>query len=131
MAGRELIRELHEASYRRLVIELLAQVGGLARAEAAARDAFAAAYRDDRSVDTALSPHDELRRLALDAIHRRERRRALLERLRLRRSAEPTHADPDARLSPEAQTTLEAVVALPASEREAVVLSALADLPDA
>jgi RNA polymerase sigma-70 factor, ECF subfamily len=129
VAGRELIRQLHEASYRRLVIELLGWVDDLPAAEETVREAFAAAYRDGRAVDTALSPHDELRRAAIDVVRRRERRRRLLARLRLRTAGEPVRR-PDQRLTPRAQETIDALVALPAGERETAVLSYLADSPD-
>ncbi|HSS67605.1 MAG TPA: hypothetical protein VLK34_03570 [Nocardioidaceae bacterium] len=130
MAGRELIRELHEASYRRLAIELLAHADDVRSAEDAARDAFADAYRHGRAVDDAVNPHDELRQAGLDAIGRRARRDRLLARLRLRRPAAPA-AGPDPRLSGDANETLAAVSALPRREREAAVLHYLAGLPDA
>jgi RNA polymerase sigma-70 factor, ECF subfamily len=129
MAGRELIRELHEASYRRLAIELLAYVDDLGAAEDTAREAFAAAYRDGRAVDAAVSPHEELRQRALDAIRRRESRERMLGALRRRAPApEPTRRDP--RLSADAHEVLDAVTSLPHAEREAAVLHYLAELPD-
>jgi DNA-directed RNA polymerase specialized sigma24 family protein len=129
MAGRELIRELHEASYRRLAIELLAHVDDLQAAEDAAREAFANAYRHGRAVDAAASPHEELRQGALDAIRRHRSRARVLAALRRHRPdvATPTR---DPRLSDEANQVLAAVVALPDAERGAAVLHYLADLPD-
>ena len=129
MAGRELIRELHEASYRRLAIELLAYIDDLGAAEDTAREAFAAAYRDGRAVDAAVSPHEELRLRALDEIRRRESRDRMLSALRRRRPAsEPPRRD--GRLSADADEVLAAFAALPQAEREAAVLHYLAELPD-
>jgi DNA-directed RNA polymerase specialized sigma24 family protein len=130
MAGRELIRELHEASYRRLVIELLAHVDQLRAAEDAARHAFAAAYRDSRAVETAASPQEELTRSALEAVGRRERRAQLLAALQRRPRGSGGQRRFDIRLSDDAGATLAAFTALPPAQRKAAVLRRLAGLPD-
>ena len=131
MAGRELIRELHEASCRRLAIELLAFADDLRTAENAARGAFAAAYRNGRAIEAAASPYDELRQQAIEACGRpaaREGPFAILRRRPTEQATLPAAADP--RLSAEANATLTAVVALPPAEREAVVLRYLVGLSD-
>jgi DNA-directed RNA polymerase specialized sigma24 family protein len=129
MSNRELIRELHEASYRRLVLELLTQVDDLRAAEDAAREAFVSAYRNGRAVDEAASPHERIRQQALDEVHRTAARHRLAAVLRRpRRATTPDAADP--RLSDESSATLAAVVRLPRDQREAVVLHFLVELPD-
>jgi DNA-directed RNA polymerase specialized sigma24 family protein len=129
MTNRELIRELHEASYRRLVLELLAQVDDLRGAEDAAREAFVSAYRNGRAIDEAASPHEQIRQQALDEVHQTAARDRLMAVLRRRRRATPPRAA-DPRLSEESSATLAAIARLPPDQREAVVLHFLVELPD-
>jgi RNA polymerase sigma factor (sigma-70 family) len=129
MTTRELIRELHEASYRRLAMELLAHADDLSAAEDAAREAFAGAYRNGRAVDAAVSPRAQVRQRALDVLRRRAARSRLFAALR-RQPAATGAPRADRRLSEESNATLAAVVALPSEQREAVVLHYLLELPD-
>src|SRR5919107_48181 len=126
MAG-ALIRELHEASYRRLALELLAHADDLPTAEQAVRDAFADAYRRGRTVENAVDPIAALRDAAVASLERRRRHARLRARIHLGPTRRPSTSD--RRLLPESRDALVAVTRLPRRQRAAVVLHNLADLP--
>lgn len=107
----------------RLVRSLLVIGGDAEAARDAVAEAFSRAYERWRRVSTMASPTGWVYRVALNELRRRERRRRLESRL-LGRKAPPQHtAPPDA--DPELWL---AVAALPAREREVIVLRYVADL---
>jgi RNA polymerase sigma factor (sigma-70 family) len=107
----------------RLVRSLLVIGGDPDSARDAVAEAFSRAYERWGRVSTMASPTGWVYRVALNELRRRERRRRVESRL-LGRKAPVQHAAP-----PDADPELWlAVAALPAREREVVVLRYVADL---
>ena len=118
------VREIFEASYRRLVVQLYGVTGDLVDAEDAVQEAFARAVAGGarwRDVD---NPEAWLRTVALNVIRRRWRRAKIFTRLAPRIS---TPADIPG-ISEDHVALMNAMRALPTAQREAVALFYLADL---
>lgn len=126
MRDEEGLRELYAASYRRLVGQLSALTGSVAEAEDLVQEAFARAAPRWARLRTYENPEAWLRTVAVNLARSRWRsaRRALAARGRLAADeAQPTPG------SEEHLDLVRALRALPAAQREALVLFHVADLP--
>jgi RNA polymerase sigma-70 factor (ECF subfamily) len=122
----DFVRVLYEASYRRLVGQLYAVCGDMTEAEDVVQEAFVRAVQHSRTVSRADNPEAWVRTVAVNQSRTRWRRRMVAERLQRDVSIQPrTPAD----LSPDRTALVAALRKLPASQREAIALHHLADLP--
>lgn len=120
------LRDVFDASYRRLVGQLYGVCGDLAEAEDVVAEAFVRAADKRRAFEAADNPEAWLRTVAVNVARTRFRRRVLGERLlRLQTPAVVRHPD----LGEERMAIVVALRALPAAQREAIALHYLADLP--
>jgi RNA polymerase sigma-70 factor (ECF subfamily) len=126
MAGQEFVREVYDASYRRLVAQLLAFCGDQETAEDAVQEAFIKAIAQRRHFESLDNPEAWLRIVAVNHVRNRWRRskvwRALMPRLG---SSLPATMP----LSPDHVAVVTALKQLPVELREVVALHHLADLP--
>ena len=125
----EFVRELYDASYRRLVAQLLGVTGSRAEAEDVVQEAFVRAVTHARAVRRTDNPEAWLRRVAVNVARSRWRRsrrwNALVTRLG-GADRPPTGAE---ELTADRLALLSALRRLPAAQREAIALHHLADLP--
>jgi RNA polymerase sigma-70 factor (ECF subfamily) len=121
----DFVREVYDASYRRLVGQLVGLTGSLAEAEDVVQEAFVRAINHARTFQATDNPEAWLRRVAVNLARSRWRR---LQRLAHLRPAlpEPEH---DNDLGADRVAMLTALKQLPAAQREAIALHHLADLP--
>lgn len=121
----EFVRTVYDASYRRLVGQLVVATGDLAEAEDAVQEAFARAVNHARTFRDTDNPEAWLRVVAINVARSRWRRMqrwaGLLPRL-------APLASYDDHSTPDRIALLEALKRLPAAQREAVTLHHLADL---
>ena len=122
MAREEAVREVYDASYRRLVVQLYALTGDLGEAEDAVQEAFvtALAHRPFADLD---NPEAWLRTVALNHVRSRWRHLDVVRRLRTKVPG-PTPAD---EVGPEHVDLVEALARLDEPHRTTVVLHYLAD----
>jgi RNA polymerase sigma-70 factor (ECF subfamily) len=121
------IQRCFDASYRRLVGQLYGVCGDLSEAEDVVAEAFARAVSRRRAFERMDNPEAWLRTVAVNVARTRYRRRQLGERLLGR-----THRTDDAHrppLSDDRLALVAALRALPATQREALALHYLADMP--
>lgn len=123
MAGEDLVRELYDASYLRLVIQLYALTGDLADAEDAVQEAFVTALGRGRSFSSLDNHEAWLRTVALNHVRNRWRHLDVVRRLRTKVPG-PT---PEAEVGPEHVALVEALTRLDPGHRTVVVLHYLAD----
>lgn len=123
MAGEDVVRELYDASYLRLVIQLYALTGDLADAEDAVQEAFVTALGRGRSLAGLDNPEAWLRTVALNHVRNRWRHLDVVRRLRTKVPG-PT---PDAEVGPDHVALVEALAKLDPAHRTVVVLHYLAD----
>ena len=123
--GERFVREVYDASYRRLVAQLLAVCGDQAEAEDAVQEAFVKAVSHGSRFAALDNPEAWLRTVALNHLRSRWRRlnrfRALLPKL--------PGVGHTVELSPDHVAVVAAVRRLPAELREVIGLHHLADLP--
>lgn len=119
------LREVHSSSYRRLVGQLFGVCGDLAEAEDVVQEAFVRAAARAGSFARVDNPEAWLRTTAVNLSRTRHRRRMLGRRLLAREL--PSVSAPD--LSPDRIAVLDALRRLPQTQREAIALHHLADLP--
>lgn len=119
------LRDVHSASYRRLVGQLFAVCGDLGEAEEVVQEAFVRAAQHAARFVRVDNPEAWLRTTAVNLSRTRYRRRVLGQRLLMRES--PPISAPE--LSPDRVAVLDALRRLPAAQREAIALHHLADLP--
>lgn len=119
------MRAVYEASYTRLVGQLYGVCGDLAEAEDVVQEAFVRAMADPRRFDALDNPEAWLRTAAVNRARSRARRRQLAERIlgHHREVVAPVGA-PEERIA-----LVAALRRLPWSQREALGLHYLADLP--
>jgi RNA polymerase sigma-70 factor (ECF subfamily) len=123
MAAEDCVREVYDASYLRLVVQLFALTGDLAEAEDAVQEAFVTALGKGRAF-AALDNHEAwLRTVALNHLRNRWRHLEVVRRLRTKVPG-PT---PDAEVGPEHVAIVEALAKLDLTHRTVVVLHYLAD----
>ncbi|OKI58055.1 sigma-70 family RNA polymerase sigma factor [Micromonospora sp. CB01531] len=125
MSDDVLIAEVYAGSYRRLVVQLYAVTGDLNEAQEAVQEAFTRALVAPRRFAALENPEAWLRRVAVNVVRSRHRRRLVLDRLLRRIGPPPAVAD----RSPEHLALLAALRELPEGQRHALALHYLVDLP--
>jgi RNA polymerase sigma-70 factor (sigma-E family) len=118
------VREVYEASYRRLVAQAYAVAGDRVEAEDAVQEAFARAVAAGQRFHRVDNPEAWLRTVAMNVLRRRWRR-AYLFRALSPRLATPSDVPG---LSEDHVALMEALRALPFDQRQTVALFYLADL---
>jgi RNA polymerase sigma-70 factor, ECF subfamily len=118
------VREVYEASYRRLVAQAYAVAGDRVEAEDAVQEAFARAVAAGQRFHRVDNPEAWLRTVAMNVLRRRWRRAHLF------RALSPRLATPSdvPGLSEDHVALMEALRALPFDQRQTVALFYLADL---
>lgn len=124
MAGSNEVREIYEASYRRLVAQAYAVSGDRVEAEDAVQEAFARAVAAGDRFGRLDNPEAWLRTVALNVVRRRRRRARLFS------AVSPKVAAPSdvPGVSEDHVAVVEALRALPFQQRETVALFYLGDL---
>jgi RNA polymerase sigma-70 factor (ECF subfamily) len=121
----DLISELYAGCFRRLVVHLYAVSGDLNEAQEAVQEAFTRALAAPRRFARLENPEAWLRRVAVNVVRSRHRRRRVLDRLLRRIGPPPAVVD----RSPEHVALLAALRSLPEGQRHALALHYLVDLP--
>jgi RNA polymerase sigma-70 factor, ECF subfamily len=122
----DFVRQIYEASYRRLVGQLYGVCGDLGEAEEVVQEAFARAIQHERRFRRTDNPEAWLRTVAVNLSRSRWRRRILGERLqRATHQSEPGRPE----LSPDHVALMAAMRRLPEAQRQVIALHHLADLP--
>ena len=124
-AGEELLREVYDDSYRRLVAQLYAVCGDQQVAEDAVQDAFVKAIGRQRELAGLANPEAWLRTVALNHVRSGWRRASLYRRI-VTRLPGVAH---EVELGPDHVALVAALQALPQQLREVVALHYLGDLP--
>lgn len=124
MADSGYVREVYEASYRRLVAQAYAVAGDRVEAEDAVQEAFARAVAAGERFRRVDNPEAWLRTVALNVLRRRWRR-AQMFRVLSPRIASPSDVPG---ISEDHVAVIEALRALPFQQRETVSLFYLGDL---
>lgn len=124
MRDEDFLREVFDASYRRLVAQMYGVCGDLAEAEDAVQEAFVRALARVRAFRGTDNPEAWLRTVAVNVLRSRWRRLAKLALLTPTLLA--TRQVPD--LTPDNAALMAAMQRLPAAQREAIALHHLADL---
>src|SRR5436190_18991714 len=123
MARADLVREVYDASYRRLVVQIFALTGDLADAEDAVQEAFVSALGKGRAFADLENREAWLLTVVLNHVRNRWRHLDVVRRLRTRVPG-PT---PEGEVGPEHVALVEALAKLDLPHREVVVLHYLAD----
>lgn len=123
--GSDTLGAVYHASYRRLVCQVAALVGGVPEAEDLVQEAFVRAAAHKRRFDTLDNPEAWIRTVAMNLARSRWRRgrRGAAVLLRLRALYADTPAP-----SPDHVALITALRELPVAQREALVLFHVADL---
>jgi RNA polymerase sigma-70 factor (ECF subfamily) len=124
MADEVHVREIYEASYRRLVAQAYALTGDRVEAEDAVQEAFARAVAAGDRFGRVDNPEAWLRTVALNVVRRRWRRARMFSVL-APRLATPAHVPG---VSEDHVAVVDALRALPYQQREALALYYLGDL---
>jgi RNA polymerase sigma-70 factor (ECF subfamily) len=119
----ERLRELYDASYRRLVGQLTAFTGSRTEAEDVVQEAFVRALTHLRAFDAADRPEAWLLTVAVNVARSRWRRAKRFAGL-----LPDLVPDDHPELGPDRVALLDALRSLPAAQREAIALHHLADL---
>lgn len=125
LSSQEFVREVYDASYRRLVAQMLALSGDQREAEDAVQEAFIKALGQPRQFEGLHNPEAWLRTVAVNQLRNRWRRANVWHRI-LPKVPGPVRA---VELSPDHVALVHALAAIPLSLREVVVLHHVADLP--
>ena len=124
MRGPDLIDELYDASYGRLVVQMLALCGSQADAEDAVQEAFVQALRHRDRLAFVDRPEAWLRTVALNHLRNRWRHTKVAQRLLVQVPGPRMALD----LGPDHVALVAALQLLDTTSREVVVLHHLADL---
>jgi RNA polymerase sigma factor (sigma-70 family) len=124
-AHEELVGAVFEASYRRLVAQLIGVTGDRSEAEEAVQEAFARAVAAGPGWRDVANPEAWLRTVAINVLRTKARRNALLRRLT------PMLAQPVSvpGIAEDHLRLITAMRSLPRDHREALALHYFADLP--
>jgi RNA polymerase sigma factor (sigma-70 family) len=123
MAREDFVREVYDASYRRLVVQIFALTGDLADAEDAVQEAFVSALAKGRMFAKLDNREAWLRTVALNHVRNRWRHADVVRRLRTQVPG-PT---PEAEVGPDHVALVAALEKLDPPHRAVVVLFYLAD----
>jgi RNA polymerase sigma factor (sigma-70 family) len=123
MAREDYVREVYDASYRRLVVQLFALTGDLADAEDAVQEAFVSALGKGRAFGNLDNREAWLRTVALNHVRNGWRHLDVVRRLRTKVPG-PT---PEGEVGPDHVGLVEALAKLDLPHRSVVVLYYLAD----
>ena len=123
MTREDLVREVYNGSYRRLVVQLFALTGDLADAEDAVQEAFVSALGKGRSFASLDNREAWLRTVALNHVRNRWRHADVVRRLRTKVPGPTAQAE----VGPEHVAIVEALAKLDLPHRTVVVLYYLAD----
>jgi RNA polymerase sigma-70 factor (ECF subfamily) len=123
MTGGDYVREVYDASYLRLVVQLFALTGDLADAEDAVQEAFVSALGKGRAFANLDNPEAWLRTVAMNHVRNRWRHTDVARRLRTKVPGPTTVAE----VGPEHVALVEALGKLDLPHRTVVVLFYLAD----
>jgi RNA polymerase sigma-70 factor (ECF subfamily) len=126
LSHRELIHDLYQASYQRLVVQLYPVTGDLGEAQEVVQEAFVKLLASPTLISGLDNPEAWLRIVAVNLSRSRRRRGRILQRLLGRVGAVATDV-PGA--SPDHVALMAALRTLPPGQREAIALHYLADLP--
>jgi RNA polymerase sigma-70 factor (ECF subfamily) len=126
MAGHDFVREVYDASYRRLVVQMLAVCGDQETAEEAVQEAFVKAIGHSARFAALDNPEAWLRTVAVNHLRNRWRRSKLWSALVPKLV---TTAATSAVVSPDHVAIVEAMRQLPDELREVVALHHIGDLP--
>jgi RNA polymerase sigma-70 factor (ECF subfamily) len=122
----DFVRQIYEASYRRLVGQLYGVCGDLGEAEEVVQEAFARAIQHERKFRRTDNPEAWLRTVAVNLSRSRWRRRLVGDRLH-RKTHRTELVEPD--LSPDHVALIAAMRRLPEAQRQVIALHHFADLP--
>ena len=125
MDDTEFVRELYDASYRRLVGQLATVTRSLSEAEDVVQEAFARAVNHPHNFRRTDNPEAWLRTVALNVARSRWTRAKRWARLAQRLADRPLQTGP----SPDHVALVRALQQLPRGQREVIALHHLADLP--
>ncbi len=125
MSSQDFVREVYDASYRHLVVQMLALSGDQAEAEDVVQEAFVKAIGQAGRFGQLDNPEAWLRTVAMNSLRNRWRRTSVLRRVAPRIPGVQQRAE----LSPDHVDLVSALRKLPVELREVVVLHHLADLP--
>lgn len=117
------LRELYDASYDRLVLQLFAVCGDVSDAEDAVQEAFVKAIRQGQAFTGVLNPEAWLRTVALNQVRNSWRHAKVVRRF----AATVPGRQSGVELSPDHVAVVAALAQLDVDQRVAVVLRYLAD----
>ena len=125
MSDDDFVRDVYNASYRRLVGQLVGVTGSRVEAEEVVQEAFVRAIDHVRTFRHTDNPEAWLRRVAVNQARSRWRRLKHWSRL------SPVLSDPERYddLRPDHVALVDALRKLPVAQREAIALHYIADLP--
>jgi RNA polymerase sigma factor (sigma-70 family) len=123
MTREDHVREVYDASYRRLIVQLFALTGDLAEAEDAVQEAFVTALGKDRAFAKLDNCEAWLRTVAMNRVRNRWRHADVVRRLR----AQVPGPTPKGEVGPDHVALVEALAKLDLPHRTVVVLYYLAD----
>jgi RNA polymerase sigma factor (sigma-70 family) len=118
------LKELYDASYRRLVIQIYAICGDVTEAEDAVQDAFVTALRKRSQLARISNPEAWVRAVALNRVRHGWRHASVVRRYQAKVPGPQRPLD----IGPEHVAIVTALEEVDADQREAVVLHYLADL---
>jgi RNA polymerase sigma-70 factor (ECF subfamily) len=118
------LKELYDASYRRLVIQIYAICGDVTEAEDAVQDAFVTALRKRSQLARISNPEAWVRAVALNRVRHGWRHASVVRRYQAKVPGPQRPVD----IGPEHVAIVTALEEVDADQREAVVLHYLADL---
>ncbi|MGH3504227.1 MAG: RNA polymerase sigma factor [Nocardioidaceae bacterium] len=127
MSGRDLVHEVYDASYQRLVVQMLALCGDQVEAEDAVQEAFVKAIGSSARFAALDNPEAWLRTVAMNQLRNKWRRVKVWHRI-MPKVPGPMHT---VGLTPDHVAVVTALAQIPTALREVVALHHIADLPTA
>ncbi len=126
MTNDEFVCEVYQASYRRLVVQLVGPCSGeVSVAEEVVQEAFVRAIAQGAKFNRLDNPEAWLRKVAVNIARSRWKRLKRYAGLEARLTGPTTMPD----LSPDRAALMAALKQLPSAQREAIAMHHLADLP--